>query len=446
MNTRLVCLALCLLLPGCAAYQALPLEGGAPAHSLRLQVDAATLPFGVLAAHRFDPADGLDQTEVAMLAVANNPELRLERDGAAIAHAQAFAAGLLPDPQLSLSGDLHAGAGASAARAVGVDLDLSALLLHASTRAAAEGEAAKADLGLLWQEWQVASQARLLHVRQTQGEVLLTLMRQNEALQRERCRRTDQALARALVTSDVALAAQATLQDAQRQRFEQERALADNLADLHDLLGLQHAVALTLVAPEPVLAVDDGAAVQAALAQLAHRRPDLRALAAGYAAQDQRYRGAVLAQFPALNVGLTRARDNGSVLTASVGITLSLPFLNRNRGNLAIELASRQKLYDEYQVRLQAAANQVERVQAARALNLRQLGEIDATLPALAAAERNAASALAAGVGDVQAQANAHAAWLAKRIERVQQGQLLMEQAIALDTLLGIGASESEGK
>ena len=66
-----------------------------------LNIDAGKMPLPELRTHRFDPDDGLDITEVAMLAVANNPDLRLARDDAHIARAQAFAAGLLPDPQIA---------------------------------------------------------------------------------------------------------------------------------------------------------------------------------------------------------------------------------------------------------------------------------------------------------------------------------------------------------
>ncbi len=53
-----------------------------------------TMPLPELAAHRFDPSDGLDIDEVAMLAVANNPDLKLSRDDLGIARAQAYSAGL----------------------------------------------------------------------------------------------------------------------------------------------------------------------------------------------------------------------------------------------------------------------------------------------------------------------------------------------------------------
>lgn len=51
--------------------------------------------------------------------------------------------------------------------------------------------------------------------------------------------------------------------------------------------------------------------------------------------------GAVLAQFPALNVGLTRARDTSGLYTVGFGLSLSPPIFNRNRGNIAIEDATR---------------------------------------------------------------------------------------------------------
>ena len=69
------------LLGGCAAYRPLPLGGGeGAAGATRLSVPASAMPLPELAVHRFDPADGLDATEVAMLAVANSPELKVQRE------------------------------------------------------------------------------------------------------------------------------------------------------------------------------------------------------------------------------------------------------------------------------------------------------------------------------------------------------------------------------
>ena len=59
----------------------------------------------------------------------------------------------------------------------------------------------------------------------------------------------------------------------------------------------------------------------------------------GYAAGELRYRAAVLAQFPSFNLGFTRASDTGNIHTAGLGVSLSLPIFNRNRGPIAIEQA-----------------------------------------------------------------------------------------------------------
>jgi outer membrane protein TolC len=52
--------------------------------------------------------------EVAMIAVANNPDLKATRGQVGVAEAQAFAAGLLPNPQFSFAyGGLISGVGAT---------------------------------------------------------------------------------------------------------------------------------------------------------------------------------------------------------------------------------------------------------------------------------------------------------------------------------------------
>lgn len=91
-------------LAGCAGFQplSLPRSGELAPDLAGLRVTpAAALP----SSHPLSLEDGLDLTELGMLAVLNNSELKVQRAQLAVAGAQAFAAGLLPDPQLSLTGD-----------------------------------------------------------------------------------------------------------------------------------------------------------------------------------------------------------------------------------------------------------------------------------------------------------------------------------------------------
>src|ERR1700712_4448792 len=100
-------LLLCLAASGCSTYRPSPLATGPKLlHQIpRVALDAAQLPFPQPVSHHFDASDGLDMVEAAMLAVINNPDLALARDDAQIVRAQAFAAGLLPDPQVTLGSD-----------------------------------------------------------------------------------------------------------------------------------------------------------------------------------------------------------------------------------------------------------------------------------------------------------------------------------------------------
>lgn len=431
------------LVAGCATYQDKPL---ATRPQFVDSVDAlATMPPGqpstallVHSVHRYDFTVGLDMTELATLAVINNPDLRVARDDAGIAHAQAFSAGLLPDPQLSLSRDLSnsGGPGSTMAFSIGLNYDISALLLRSNSHSAAVADAQKTDLNLLWQEWQVVSDARLLYVKLTTAKELASVLEQNRALYAQRLADSQSALQQGLLTSDAVTQNLVALQDVQRQLNDLERQDNQNTHDLNALLGLAPAAVVKLKANDALPALDD-VAIGAFLPALAQRRPDLLALEAGYRAEDQRYRAALLGQFPALNIGLTRARDNTDTYSNGVGITLSLPFLNRNQGNIAIEKATRQKLYDEYQQRLNSSISDLHRLLEEQRINLRQLRAIDSDLVLLSHTLEQAEQAYRAHNVDAVSYANVRAVFLAKRIEQINLQQGVLEQRVAVQTLLG---------
>ena len=106
-----ICLGVLMFLGACARYQPLPLGDQAPlATNLReLGVEASTFDFAQAGVYQVSAADGLDLTEVGILAVLNNPDLKAQRAAWQLAGAQAFAAGLLPDPQLSAGFDKPTG-------------------------------------------------------------------------------------------------------------------------------------------------------------------------------------------------------------------------------------------------------------------------------------------------------------------------------------------------
>jgi outer membrane protein TolC len=427
-------------LAGCATYSQQPLstQSTLPNRIPDLTIDPRQMPLPELAAHKFDPNDGLDITEVAMLAVVNNPDLKIARAIAGIAHAQAFAAGLLPDPWLGLAVDVPDAGQAAGAPAYnfGLTYDIIGLLTRAPRRAAAEREAEKTDLNLLWLEWQVVAQARQLFVRLTQETQLMQLLDQNRTLFADRYRRTETALDRGLLTQVTVTPQLTALQDVSRQINDLERLESQNRHDLNALLGVAPEVGVRLVGPVELPELDQ-AAIEMLLPDLPRRRPDLIALQRGYAAEEMRYRAAVLAQFPSVGIGFTRARDTTPIYTTGLGISLTLPIFSGNRGAIAVERATRQQLYTEYQQRLNAADSGIHRILAEQRINRQQLLDIDQGLADLSRAAANTDAALQAHDIDALTFANLEAALLAKKIERINLEQAILEQRVALQTLAG---------
>ncbi|MEO7072519.1 MAG: TolC family protein [Rhodanobacter sp.] len=353
-------------LSGCATYADLPLGNGHGADSVAtLSAPTANMPLPMLVQHRFDPSDGLDATEVAMLAVANSPALKAQRDAFGIARAQAFAAGLLPDPQLSVGADFprHAGAGLTTAFNLGISEDIAALLTRSSRKAAARGHAEQVNLELLWSEWQTVTQARQLFNQVTTLRALQRRLQAEQASLAPVDRYVQMALKAGNLTYETASAGLKDVAGVTKQLGDIAVQLHQADSDLHVLLGLNATAPIQLVGP--VDATDPSSAqVQEALIDLPQRRPDLLALQAGYRAQNAKVRGAILAQFPALTLGFNTARDTGNVYTKGFNIGINLPLFDRNRGNIAIERATRLQLNDAYDERLLGARSDVQRLRA----------------------------------------------------------------------------------
>ncbi|MEX3689234.1 TolC family protein [Paraburkholderia sp. BR14263] len=428
------------LLAGCASYKAQPLATGPSLITqgalARVQIDPAKMPLPELAAHRFDPSNGFDIEDVAMLAVANNPDLKLSRADLGIAQAQAFSAGLLPDPQVSVSSDYPGAVGLSRAFSYGLSMDVMAIVTRGANTKSANATVRKTDLGLLWQEWQVVAQAKQLYVRARFQDEVLPLLEQQTALTRTRYERTAHAASEHNVTADSVTASLTAYEDARKQYTDMQHAREQTHHDLNALLGLAPDTTLALTGDTAVTPMPDGT-LDAAVAMLGQRRPDLIALQAGYEAQEQKYRAAILNQFPSLSVGFTRQRDTSEIYTSGFAINLTLPVFNRNRGNIAIEQATRQRLADEYQTRLNAAYADIAHLRADSAIAAHQLDQDDAALPGLERAAAQARDAYAARNIVLGQYVDAQTAALSRRIDAATAREALAEQRIGLQALLG---------
>jgi outer membrane protein TolC len=432
-------LLLLLLLGGCATYQPLPLNplARAPASPDDIQVNPSVMRLFPPRRHRFDPSHGLDMTDVAILAVAHNPQLKLGRDARGIAHAQAFAVGLLPDPVLDLAhGTPTAGPAETSSFDLGLSYDVGALLTHPLAKRSANASAREVDLNLLWMEWQVIGQARALFVRDVYQAKMQSVLREEVGM----LAKYHAQLVAASTNGDISQAAVAAdlagLQAVETRLHATERQLLKTRQDLNALLGLSPKAHLHLVGPTNFPKLDH-AAMQRALDELPRRRPDLLALQAGYQSADARYRQAILEQFPAIRIGFTRARDADAIYTRGFRISLTLPIFNRNRGNIAITKATRKRLHDEYAIRLMQARAQVEQIQQNQAMFARQRVQLQhaASFTSRTLARLHAA----AQPGDVSdtLQVELQANTFDRQLALLGLDETTLEQRVALQLLCG---------
>ena len=434
-----ICLASAVL-TACQTYEPAPL-GDRPellSDLAALTISPSDLPLPEVGAHPFDPSRPLDMDEVAMIAVINNPDLKAARDQVGVAEAQAFTAGLLPNPTFSFAyGGLISGVGATTS-SVSATLaqDIVPLLTRSVRRRAALANERSVRLNLLWQEWQIVSQARTFFARAVELDRQRTVIEEYRKLFGDRYQRSNTAMQQGNVILPTVVSDLAALQAVETQLHDIEQLILKNRHDLNALLGLAPEAGLRLVDRVSVPAIDTGK-LKAILLDLAGRRPDLLALVAGYEAEEQKLRQAIIEQFPKLNIGPNYTNDTTPVYTVGPTLTIGLPIFDRNQGNIAIERATRQGLRDEYQARLDSSYGAADRLITEVNLIEEQYRVSLTSIGRLREAAEVADRAYAAGNLDERSYVDLHASLLAKEIESLKLEQTLLEQRIVLQTLIG---------
>lgn len=426
-STRALLAFALVAMAGCAHYSPLPLVQAPP-----LAPAAAALP-GVT------PGTPLSVAQVTTLALENNPDLRATRARHGVARAQLVQAGILVNP--SFTGallPLISGAGTVTAWNIGLSQDIRSLITYRARRRASGFSAEQVDAEILWQEWQVAGQARQLAVDLIAGERSRPLLVEAFTLLSRRNAVLQQALAAGNATLVTAAPTLVALQ-----------ATRTNLQTIDQRqLSLRHQLnALIGLVPEAVLplasTVDlprfDPAVIRAELVTLPDRRPDLLALRLGYAVQDQNVRVAILSQFPDLILGATGSSDNSKVINGGPQATIGLPVFDRNQGNIAIANATRAQLHADYSARLAAAIGQVGAILAEMDQLSRQLAIVRRDLPAARLAAQRAANAFGASNLDERSYVDLVTNRYTKEQEIMTLELALLDRQVALQTLVGAG-------
>ena len=424
-----------LFLSACASYAPSPLPVGVEeGQASRLRARPAQAPVSI------DLSQPLTPKMLGLMAVASNPELKAARAKAGVARAQAFAAGLLPDPVLTLGADhILSGPDRVDPRLASLAFDLMSLADHGAAKAGGAATARQARLDMAWQEWQTAGQARLLAARIAALERILALDSEGRARAEAMLSRVLPLAARGDVKADEVETRRLAAADAVDKARQAERDLDAARQDLNKLLGLAPDVVLRITADPPPPPPGEA---QALFERAVAERLDLQALRAGYASQEAATRKAVLDQFPNLQLTVTRQRDTTGNQLIGPSVNFTLPLWNRNQGGVAVARATREQLRAEYEARLFATRAEIADLVANLTVARRQRDEIAAQLaplePLVAAGEA------AARRGDI-AQAAADAArqsLVDKRLSLAVLNQTLAEQTVALDIAVGGPAQE----
>ena len=245
-----VMVALCAGLAACAGYAPRPLPDAVSWQSpARLQVDARRIALPALASQSIDLGAPLSLQGVAALAVLNDPRLQAARARVGVARAQAFAAGLLPDPGFSASREIPQGRGGGAtstAYELALQFDLGSLITHGAAVSAAGAHLRQVDLQLLWQEWQTAAAAERDYVELAGLRERDALLRQQLGAAAQRLRRDRAALAAGIEPRTTADADLVELQFLRGRMGADARRQASALGALDALLGLRPGTPLHL--------------------------------------------------------------------------------------------------------------------------------------------------------------------------------------------------------
>jgi len=445
-KARRIFYSLIFLLSGCTRYRAMPLTASAVQSALAppsgdsLRVQAQSIHHPILQPIAFDDRNGLTPDQAAIIAVVANPALRSERDRRGIAAAQLLQAGILPNPQLSFGEDYAYGgaiAGAVTASDVGLGWDVTQLISRDARIRAARAGAASVDLDIAWQEWQTAQAARTavydLASLQAQSDLthqIADQLSRNLSIIRGAVDRHDKTLL------DLSAAESASL-DAQSAVLAQQRDTNAARLALNKALGLFPDAVVKLDPHILLPASIEPPAPRQILAGLEDRRLDLIALRLGYQSQEQTLRAAVLDQFPKINLGFNRQRDNTNVQSVGFALTVDLPIFDRNQAAISSETATRQKLFDEYVDRVfQARYDVYAAIDDLSAIS-HQISAEEKSVPSLQRLLGTYRTAFDQGNVDVLSYYSARNDLAQKQLDILKLKQQLIDNEIALELAAG---------
>jgi len=383
---------------------------------------------------------GIGPDDAATIALYSNPALRAVRDRRGLAAAQLIQAGILPNPVVSYTRDFVTGgntAGTVTAYNFIAAWELSALVPFLPKQTAARKNFRSVDLDVAWQEWQIAVNARTAVYRVISLNAQTAQAREaTEGLQQSTDAMRKAVDAHEKTVLDLA-AVESASQDSRATMLALEQEFEKQRLGLNKILGAEPETKIQLradlILPSRLAPPDQ----HDLLDNVESRRLDLLGLRQGLESQDATVRAAVLAQFPKLSVGFSKASDTTNVHTTGFNVAVDVPIFDRNQGVIATERATRQRLLDEYNQRVfEARSDAATAIADIRSLN-RQIAAAEEALPLLEKLVSSAQTAVEQGNADVLSYYTARNNLLQKRIQLIKLQEQLLEAHTALEIASG---------
>ena len=399
------------LLAGCAVWTPRPIEPATVAAAFRARrLDdpglraylAANLPGAATRA-----SGTLDLAALTLVALYFHPDLDVARARVEVAEGGIVTAGGRPNPVVFLGPEYNADslvtAGTSpwlANVAIAIPIETAGKRGYRIERAEHLTEAARLELADV--VWRVRSQVRATLAEHLFARRELELFEAEEGTRAESVAVMEKRLAAGDVSRPDVDLAQAELASTHLAARSAQTRLAESRASLAHALGLPPAAldGVRLVGPEL-----DGvpAAPPASPAELQRQglvnRADVRRALAEYAAAEAQLRLEIARQYPDLQIGPGYKYDQGDN-KFSIGVSLTLPILNRNEGPIAEAEGRRRELSARFLAIQSAAIGDIERALDRYGAVLAEAREAEAALAAQGAREQAAARALELGESD----------------------------------------------
>lgn len=405
-----------------------------------IRVEAQKIEHPLLQPVEFNESDGLSPDEAAVLSVIANTELRAVRDQRKLAEAQLLQAGILPNPQIGYSMEFPTGGtttGAVNAFGLTFNWDVTSLITSGADIKSARAKTASVDLDVAWQEWQIAEGAKQQVYRLYYLQKQLDVAKEEEKGLHENV----EAIRKAVNFGDMTVidlsAAESALKTVELSVLTTEQQLEEQRIALNQSIGFPPNQLITIQQDIKPLSFDKIPSFANTTEDLEDRRLDLLALKLGYESQEARVRAAILRQFPKINIGFSQLRDTGNVVTSGFGITIDLPVFDRNQGQIAIERATREQLFNEYVDRLYKARSNIATILADMNSVRKQIDTTQESVQTLKSLVQTYYTAFLEGNADVITYYNARAELVSRQIDVFRLKQTMADLGIALELVTG---------